>query len=410
MDDSFIKAHVVGEPETKGRSQQLPEESWRESYANGEVKEPPYSLTALAELYEVNTTHKACVDAKTANIVGLGYRFVAAVGEKLAAPANRVCLERLFDTCNDEMTFTEVIRAVWTDVETIGNGYVEVSRNSRGEIDGFYHVPGTTVRVKTNRDGFVQVRDGRKQHFRTLGAEEMRDPEDGHAQNEMVHFRKYTPQSTYYGVPDILPAVTAIAGDRAASEYNVNFFEHNAVPRMAIIVEGGQMTKDLLRQVRQFMEAEIKGQAHKTLILDVPGNDVRVRLEPLCQIKSEDAGFLGYRKANRDEILMVHRVPPSKITIVENANLANSKDQDKTFREQVIKPEQRRIEFQINRLIREQMGIGDWRFSFRETDLSEEREQAEVAKLYTEMNVWTSDEIRAQQGLAPLQAAGEESS
>jgi len=138
------------------------------------------------------------------------------------------------------------------------------------------------------------------------------------------------------------------------------------------------------------------------------GNDVKVRLEPLGQIKSEDAGFLSYRKANRDEILMVHRVPPSKITIVENANLANSRDQDKTFREQVIRPEQRRIEFQINRMIREQIGIGDWKFAFREMDLSEEREQAEVAKLYADMGVWTADEIRARQGLQPLARQGQQ--
>ncbi|MCD6360832.1 MAG: phage portal protein, partial [Armatimonadetes bacterium] len=398
MHESFIKAHIVGEEVKRGQSQQLQENAWRESYASGEVKEPPYSLTALAELYEVNPTHKACVDAKVANIVGLGYKFVAVTDGERADVDNRTYLEHLLETCNPEMTFTEIMRALWTDVETIGNGYMEVLRNSKGEIDGFYHVPGTTVRVKMNRDGFVQVRDGARRHFRVLGSEAVRDPETGEVQNELIHFRKYTPQSTYYGVPDVLPAITAIAGDRAAAEYNVDFFEHNAVPRMAIIVEGGNLTKELLRQVRQFMETEIKGHAHKTLILDVPGNGARVRLEKLGDARSDDAGFLGYRKANRDEILMVHRVPPSKITIVENANLANSKDQDKTFREQVIRPEQRRIEYQINRMIRDEMGIGDWRFEFREMDLSEEREQAEVAKLYADMKVWTPDEIRARQG------------
>jgi len=406
MHESLIKAHIVGGPATPGRSQQLEEDPWRESYASGEVKEPPYSLTALAELYEINATHKACVDAKAANIVGLGFRFVPATEGGKADPANRRYLENLFERCNPEMTFTEVMRAVWTDVETIGNGYLEVTRNSLGAIDGFYHVPGTTVRVRSRRDGFVQVREGRKRYFRPLGWEEVRDPETGEIQNELIHFRKYTPQSTYYGVPDILPALTAIAGDRAAAEYNVDYFEHNAIPRMAIIVEGGHLTKELLRQVQQFMETEIKGQAHKTLVLDVPGNGVKVRLEQLGQVRSEDAGFLGYRKANRDEILMVHRVPPSKITIVENANLANSKDQDKTFREQVIRPEQRRIEYQINRMIREQIGIGDWRFEFREMDLSEEREQAEIAKLYADMKVWTPDEIRQQQGLPPLAEVG----
>ena len=90
-------------------------------------------------------------------------------------------------------------------------------------------------------------------------------------------------------------------------------------------------------------------------------------------------------RANRDEVLMVHRVPPSKITIVENANLANSRDQDKTFREQVVRPEQRRIEYRLNRLVREQLGIGDWAFQFREMDLTEAREEAEVAAIYADI-------------------------
>lgn len=393
MSDSLMKAHVVGETATAGKSTQLPEDGWKGAYESGEVKEPPYSLTALAELYEINSTHKSCVDAKTTNIVGLGHRFVPRVEDP--DPEERQRLERLFNACNPQMTFSGLMRAVWTDVETIGNGYLEITRNAAAEIDGFYHVPGTTVRVKADRSGFVQIRDGRKRHFRNLGDEERPDPETGEMQNEILHLRKYTPQSTYYGVPDILPAIPAIAGDKAAAEYNVSFFEHNAVPRMAVICQGGPMSKDLLQQIRRFMESEIKGQAHKTLILEVPDNGTELRLEPLSKMEGEDAGFLDFRRANRDEILMVHRVPPSKITIVENANLANSKDQDKTFREQVVRPEQRRIEFRINQMIREQMGIDDWEYRFREMDLTEEMQQAEIAKIYAEIGVWTPEEIRA---------------
>ena len=140
-------------------------------------------------------------------------------------------------------------------------------------------------------------------------------------------------------------------------------------------------------------------------MLDVPGADTKVRIEPLTVGQHDEAAFLDYRKANRDEILMVHRVPPSKITIVENANLANSRDQDKTFREQVIRPEQRRIEFQLNRLISEQMGIGEWEFRFKEMDLTEELQQAEVARIYADIGAWTPDEIRAKQGMQPLDDA-----
>lgn len=400
MSELMLKAYVVGGAEEGGKSRQLPEAAWVEAYASGEVIEPPYDLDSLAQLYETNAPHKACVDAKTVNTVGLGYRFVPATESVSQADrANLAVLEHLFGNCNPDATFTEVLAGVWTDVECLGNGYLEITRNSRGEIDGFYHVPGTTMRVCGGGRGFLQIRDTERRYFRPLGSPDQADPLTGEPQNEVMHLRKYTPQSSYYGIPDIVAAVSAVVGDKQAREYNIDFFENHAVPRMAIIVEGGQLSDEVLAQIQEYMETEIRGQAHKTLVLDVPGNDVRIRLEPLTVGVSQDAAFLNYRKANRDEVLMVHRVPPSKITIVEHANLANSVDQDKTFREQVVRPEQRRIEYRVNRMIREQMGIGDWRFRFEEMDLAEAREEAEIARIYSEIGAWTVEEIRGRQGL-----------
>ncbi|HEY3398193.1 MAG TPA: phage portal protein [Armatimonadota bacterium] len=397
MADQGLQAFVLGG--SAGVSRQLPESVWSELYAGGAVVEPPYDLEALAGLYETNATHKACVDAKTINICGLGYRFVARKGAVVADASQREALENLFATCNPDQTFTEVMRMVWTDVECLGNGYLEVTRSSLGEIDGFYHVPATTVRVRGDGAGFLQIRGAEQRAFRQLGGAEAVDPNTGAPQNEILHLKKYTPESGYYGVPDIVAALPAVVGDKAAREYNIDFFSNHAVPRLAVIVEGGQLSDDVLAQIQDYMETEIKGQGHKTLVLDVPGNDVHIRLEPLTVGVSQDAAFLEYRKANRDEILMVHRVPPSKITVVEHANLANAQDQDSTFREQVVRPEQRRLEYRLNRMISEQMGISDWRFRFEEMDLSEAREEAEIAQIYHGIGAWTVEEIRARQGL-----------
>lgn len=404
MAEALLKAYVLGKEVRAGQSQQLPESPWLAAYAAGEAIEPPYDLDALAQLYETNPTHKACVDAKVTNCVGLGYRFVPVPEDRASAnPDNLALLQHLWANCNPDQTFTEIMRQVWTDVECLGNGYLEFTRNSCGEIDGFYHVPGTTVRLRSDGQGFVQIRETEKRYFRPLGGPEELDPVTEESQNEILHFKKYTPQSSYYGIPDIVASLPAVVGDKAAREYNIDFFENNAVPRMAIIVEGGQLSDEVLAQIQEYMETEIKGQGHKTLVLDVPGSDVRIRLEPLTVGVQQDAAFLDYRKANRDEVLMVHRVPPSKITIVENANLANSRDQDKTFREQVIRPEQRRIEYRLNRMVREQMGMGDWRFRFEEMDLSEAREEAEIAQIYSDIGAWTVEEIRSKQGLGALE-------
>lgn len=260
------------------------------------------------------------------------------------------------------------------------------------------------MRVRADREGFVQIRNGKRRDFRPLGGAERVDDETGVVQNEILHFYKYTPQSSYYGVPDIIPALPAVLGDKAASEYNLDFFEHNAVPRMAVVVEGAQLSESLLNQIQHFMESEVKGQGHKTLVLEAPGSDAKVRIEPLTVGQHEDAGFVDYRYQNREDVLMVHRVPPAKVTIIDTANRANAKDQDKTFREQVVRPEQRRVEYRINQMIRTELGVGDWEFTFREMDLSEALQEAEVAKIYHDIGAWTADEIRAQQGMRAIES------
>jgi PBSX family phage portal protein len=397
MQATLAKAHILGGQPEVATTRQLPETPWSGLYADGAVVEPPFDLDALAALYETNAAHKACVDAKVTNIVGLGFRFESRGGDAESLDE----LQGLFDNCNPDMTFTEVMRGIWTDVECVGNGYLEVTRDNAGGVNGFFHVPATTVRASADKRTYVQIRAEKRQWFRSLGT----PPVDGLDDcTELMHFSKYTPQSSYYGVPDIVAGLSGVAGDKAARDYNLDFFEHNAVPRMAIIVEGGQLSGELIAQIQQFMEREIRGQGHKTLLLDVPGGDVRVRLEPLTVGASEDAAFLEYRRANRDEVMMVHRVPPSKVTVVENSNLANSEGQDKTFREQVVRPEQRRIEYRLNKLIREQIGVSGWDFRFREMDLGEERDNAEIARLYAEMGVWDADEIRAKLGLSPRPA------
>lgn len=399
VDEMLAKAYVVGDGARAGASRVLGDPGWTALYEQGWVVEPPYDLDILAGLYETNAVNKACVDAKAGSIAGLGYRLVRT--DERGTEQGREAAIRLLEGRQTGTCFMDLIHGVCLDMESVGNGYIEVTRDSRGVIDGLYRVPATTVRVSPDRERLAQVVDGQRQWFHAY-AYGTRVPTDG--LTEILHFRKQSPASSHYGVPDIVAAIGAAAGDRAAKEYNLDFFEHNAVPRMAIIVEGGQLTDELMRQIQHFMESEIRGKGHKTLVLDVPGHDVKVRIEPLTVGNQDDAAFLAYRKANRDEIMMAHRVPPSKITVVENANLANSKDQDKTFREQVVRPEQRRIEQRINRMLAKDLGVPGWEFRFVEMDLDEEREQAEIARVYAEIGAWDVNEIRARQGLGPVKS------
>jgi phage portal protein BeeE len=88
-------------------------------------------------------------------------------------------------------------------------------------------------------------------------------PEKRRLLNEVIHLKNYHPHSSYYGLPDFLPALRALVGNKKAGDFNITFFENNAVPQYAIIV---------------------KGNAHKTLILAVvqdEGEKVDIEIKPL---------------------------------------------------------------------------------------------------------------------------------
>lgn len=421
MADDSYRAMILGRDEPddllKAETAQIDTEDV------GEVEKcavPPYNLSHLADLYETNSTHKACVDAKAAAEVGYGWK-LAWVGEgdgpdDPEQDPEWQMLDALLEQTNDRgMSFTEVMRSVVVDIESTGNGYVELTRNPRREIDGLFHVGSSFINVLKDRTGFRQRYSAKSTWYRNACDLEGEGP-TAEAKTELIHFLKYTPKNTYYGIPDVIPAITAMAGDKSAREYNVNFFEHNTVPRMALIVEGGdEPGKDFVEMVQRYLQAEVKGKGHKTLVLWAKkpageGDAPKVRLEPLGVGKTEDASFLNYRMANRDEVLMVHRVPPSKITIVENANLANSRDQDKTFHEEVVRPAQHYLQSMLNHfLVHHENGLNvqNWEIRFNEADLTSDREDAEVAKLMFDAGMLDQNQFLQEHGKAPIEGLEE---
>lgn len=382
---------------------------------------PPYNLDYLTDLSVENATHAACIQAKVINIVGLGYKWeeTGKVKEaklnasddddkmsKLARKTERVtaALDQWLEDMNDEDDLVDILMKVWGDVEATGNGYLEVGRNRDGTVGYIGHVPAATVRVRLKRDGFLQLinRPDRMVFFRNFGDRVTADPFNRDAfPNELIHIKKHTPKSAYYGVPDIIAALPAVAGDKFSSQYNLDYFENKAIPRYALIIKGAKLSQAAEKRILEYFRREVKGKHHGTLYIPVPapmGSNVDVKLEPL-ENKVQDAGFTKYREQNRIEIHMVHRVPPSKTAVEVTGASSASRESDKTFKVQVAKPEQRRMETKINRIIAEKTDM--FKFRFAEYDLIDEETMSRIDDRYIRLGVKSANEVRAARGLHP---------
>ena len=390
-------------------------------YAMFDLIEPPYNQEYLSKIYEISTYNYAAINAKVANIVGLGYDFVdtkktndafdAITDDKQLERARRKLnklrqdLHSWLDTTNSEDTFTQTLIKVYTDLEATGNGYLEVGRTTGGNIGYIGHIPAKTMRVRRLRDGFIQLLYGKAVFFNNFGDTETENPIAGQEDrpNEIIHFKKYTPMNNYYGIPDIIAAQVALAGNELSGRYNLDYFENKAVPRYIITVKGAKLSPESERKLLEFFQVGLKGKNHRSLYVplpaDSPDSKVEFKMEPI-EAGSQEGSFEKYRKSNRDEILLAHRVPINKIGTPEGVNLAVARDADKTFKEQVCRPAQMTLEKKINAIFEEKTDA--LTLKFNELTLTDEDTQSKIDERYLRMQVITPNEVRIRKGMIPL--------
>ena len=391
-------------------------------YSLFQIVQPQYNVLYLAQLYDVSPYHHSAVNAKAANVVGLGYKFentwatTAKIEEVMDNPKRLDKLRSRIETAKEELreyleslnsddSFTETMKKIFIDLESTGNAYMEVGRTTNGKIGYIGHIPTTTMRIRRHRDGFVQVVYNRYTFFRNFGDTETPDQIGTDPQpNEVIHFKVFTPSNTYYGVPDVLSAKNAVAGDEFAQRFNLDYFENKAVPRYIITVKGAKLTADSERKLLEFFQTGLKGRNHRTLYIPLPSDGeqgrVEFNMEPI-EAGIQDSSFRNYAVENRDRILLSHRVPVSKLGMPVGVSLANAKDADKTFKEQVCRPRQEELEFKINLIIKEFTDA--FRLQFNELALTDEETQSRIDDRYLKDQVITPNEVRARRGMAPLE-------
>ena len=397
-----------------------PGDVFRNGYGLFDVITPPWNLYELANYYDTSFANHAAIDAKVENIVGLGYDFAVSTRtmmklEDMNNPEStdrarkriersKIYMRDWLETLNDEESFTETLTKFYTDVQATGNGYLEIGRTVNGQIGYIGHIPSTTMRVRRLRDGYVQIIGQKVVYFRNFGAKNPNPMTTDPRPNEIIHFKEYSPLNTFYGVPDIMSAISSLHGDQLASQYNIDYFANKAVPRYIVTLKGAKLSSDAEDKLFRFLQTNLKGQSHRTLYIPLPGdsdnNKVEFKMEPI-ESGVQEASFKEYRTQNRDDILIAHQVPLSKIGGGDTSAIAAALAQDRTFKEQVSRPAQRNLEKIINRVVREQTDLIE--FKFNELTLTDEIAQSQILERYVKTQIMVPNEARTVLGLPQRQ-------
>lgn len=397
---------------------------YRNGYGLFDVITPPWNLYELANYYDTSFANHAAIDAKVENIVGLGYDFEVSARTMLklesssdaaATDRARKRIERAkievrdwLESLNSDDSFTASMEKVYTDLQATGNGYLEIGRTTRGDIGYVGHIPATTIRVRRLRDGFVQVIGNKVVYFRNFGATNANPLGTDARPNEIIHFKQYSPLNTFYGVPDIISAINSLYGDTLASQYNIDYFSNKAVPRYVVTLKGAKLSSEAEDKLFRFLQTGLKGQNHRTLYIPLPPdsdtNKVEFKMDPI-EDGVQEGSFKEYRKQNRDDILVAHQVPLSKLGGGDSGSIAAALSQDRTFKEQVARPAQRQLEKHINKIIREKTDILE--FKFNELTLTDEIAQSQILERYVKNQIMLPNEARVVLGM-PQRPGGDE--
>lgn len=400
-------------------SEALQEDPFQDAYTEGprRLLVPPLgvgSLRALVEFATESNMLQQCVNAFQDNVDGFGHRLDLVVKDEqfpkarqADAQKERERLEEFFTYAYEQGSFLELRRRLRSDRETVGIGYWEVIRDRQQQVVGLNHLPAHTVRMTALAREVVPVTELRRaglelqpvklarryrafcQIVSSAGRErkvwfkEFGDPRFLHLKtgeysrrpfggandaNELIAFPVRYYALSPYSLPRWIGNLPSVLGSRAAEEINLLYFDNKTIPPMAVLVSGGQLTRQTVKRLEQVLEHEIKGREHfhKVLILEAAPPDrgfqpgpmaaPKIELKPLTETQLRDAMFLQYDESNRMKVRSSFGLAPIFVGESQDYTRATADISRLVVEEQVFRPERTEWDFWMNRRLMPVLG------------------------------------------------------
>lgn len=402
--DILERYSIKAEVDEEG-SKQLKTDGWE---YDDTLLEPLYDPQQLCELLEINTYHENCVDVVARDSAGVSYDIVPVTGEN-EKQINKTQITDFLD--NIEPGINELLYRMNYDRRATGYGALEIIREgkSKSRPVNLSHISSYTLR-RTSDGKRVKQRVGTKTVWFVIYGKNYDDEGnlcDVHADtgefypynslsrenraNELLWTMEYTTKSKYYGLPKIVGAIPAISNDISRARYNTSFFKNYGMPSFAVLVSGDfvdyeesefledgtrnpnyDVTKTLKWKISKQLKQAIKN-PHSAVTILVPSEgeegNVEIELKPLS-VETKEASFRLFRQDNRDEVIHAHRVPPYKVGINETGSLGGTNIQEATtnYKNDVVLPIRFNNEYLINKLVKNEFNINNWKFKIIEHD------------------------------------------
>jgi len=303
----------------------------------------PASFRLMSDLSWMDSTQRASIKATRLMVSGLGFRFN---NEKKYNKQLKEAIKNPADNVFE--TFHKIIKDFTSDYTEFYNGFIAfrkkvgeegysfsrlnardmfpVPRKKGGEMVGGYPKKWAQITPNSIKPKFYTPYTGQENIIA--------------GKNYVAHLWTGNSKSSFMGLPDYYPALTAMIENILIRRYGLKYFRNDTRPNFAIIMTGGKLNPDqksmIAKQLEQHQGVDNK---HKTLIISIEDSSGKIELKELSQ--KIDGDFLKERDANRDEIARTWLIPPKLIGISAPGSLGSGSESIgslKVFVELVVKP------------------------------------------------------------------------
>lgn len=339
---------------------------------------------------------------------------------------------------------SETMYEFWLDVEACGFGCFEIARENNdpnGQITDLVHIEAPTIRQHRSRKRYKQQVGNKHVWYKDvslkgeldyrngqpLGSEKANkqgddsedDPgfadswlrglgdidEDDYRATEVIWIEQPG------GRPDIIPAIPALYGDQARTEYNISFFENYGVPSMMLLITGdydpGEEDDAGVTEMERFLEerlSELISEPYSNLVVSIPtssqiGQDgqpaVSIQAVPLSP-QVDDAAFRLFRQDNRDEVLTANQVDPYRAQVIVQGQLGGNtaSESSEIYKQSTLLPKQKSLEHRINKwIIRDKGRYPNSKLEFSRLDTRDIQRDAAVTQILFNLASITPNEI-----------------
>jgi hypothetical protein len=361
------------------------ERPWRNRY-------PDY----LLELYNSSAKHHAIVQGKTDYIVGNGWA-VDQSGLNTEAIAK---IQQFVKRPNGKEDLNTLLYKATLDLEIYGGFAFEIISNRTLEtISAIYHCDFAKYRKAKDLDGYYYSEDWSKNQPEVEYIAPF-DPSNVGGKS-LLYVKSYHPMGQAYPLPEYLGCVPYIEMDKEIANFHLNSIKNGFMGGTMINFFNGQPTEEEQQAIERKLYDKFSGSDNANkLVLNF--NDSKEQGAEIIALNGNDFDkrFDTLNKTVQTEIFAGHRIVDPQLFGIKEDGIFSSRNQIRDsyelFQNTYVNGRQRFIEEVFNGLLGVQ-GF-DGRLYIEDTEPIG-REYSEA----TRASVMTTDEIREDMGLAPIQ-------